>query len=144
MSAYDSTTTAGSGKRGWFTRFLDTVEFLGNLLPHPVTLFAMFALAVVLGSGIAAYFDVSALDPRPEGTAGRAADGVIRVVNLVSVEGLQRIVSNLVTNFTNFPPLGVVLVALAGPAINIILAFFAAWALRWIDFLPETAPTVSS
>ena len=117
MSAYDSTTTAGSGKRGWFTRFLDTVEFLGNLLPHPVTLFAMFALAVVLGSGIAAYFDVSALDPRPEGTAGRAADGVIRVVNLVSVEGLQRIVSSLVTNFTNFPPLGVVLVALLGVSI---------------------------
>ncbi|HEX5793486.1 MAG TPA: AbgT family transporter, partial [Rheinheimera sp.] len=117
MSATDSTTAAVTGKRGWFTRFLDTVEWLGNLLPHPVTLFALFALAVVLGSGIAAFFDVSAIDPRPEGTAGRAADGVIRVVNLVSVEGLQRIVSNLVTNFTSFPPLGVVLVALLGVSI---------------------------
>uniref|UniRef100_A0A486XUA6 Multidrug efflux pump component MtrF n=1 Tax=Rheinheimera sp. BAL341 TaxID=1708203 RepID=A0A486XUA6_9GAMM len=117
MSARDNISVAGGAKRGWFTRFLDTVEFLGNLLPHPVTLFAMFAVAVVLGSGIAAYFDVSALDPRPEGTAGRAADGVIRVVNLVSVDGLQRIVSNLVTNFTNFPPLGVVLVALLGVSI---------------------------
>lgn len=117
MSATDSTTAAVTGKRGWFTRFLDTVEWLGNLLPHPVTLFALFALAVVLGSGIAAFFDVSAIDPRPEGTAGRAADGVIRVVNLVSVEGLQRIVSNLVTNFTGFPPLGVVLVALLGVSI---------------------------
>src|SRR5690606_34192197 len=102
---------------GWFTRFLDTVEWFGNLLPHPVTLFAMFAAAIVLGSGVAAYFDVSAIDPRPEGTAGRAADGVIRVVNLVSVDGLQRIVSNLVTNFTSFPPLGVVLVALLGVSI---------------------------
>jgi Zn-dependent protease len=37
------------------------------------------------------------------------------------------------------PRYGMVLVALAGPAINIVLAFFAAWALRWIDFLPETA-----
>ncbi|MBZ9611489.1 AbgT family transporter [Rheinheimera maricola] len=117
MSATDNSANAEPGKRGWFTRFLDTVEWLGNLLPHPVTLFAMFALAVVLGSGIAAYFDVSALDPRPEGTAGRAADGVIRVVNLVSVDGLQRIVSNLVTNFTSFPPLGVVLVALLGVSI---------------------------
>ncbi len=117
MSAPDNTAAVDSGKRGWFTRFLDTVEFLGNLLPHPVTLFACFALAVVLGSGIAAYFDVSAIDPRPEGTAGRAADGVIRVVNLVSVDGLQRIVSNLVTNFTSFPPLGVVLVALLGVSI---------------------------
>lgn len=116
MSASDNN-TADNGKRGWFTRFLDTVEWFGNLLPHPVTLFAMFAIAVVLGSGIAAYFDVSAIDPRPEGTAGRAADGVIRVVNLVSVDGLQRIVSNLVTNFTSFPPLGVVLVALLGVSI---------------------------
>jgi Zn-dependent protease len=32
-----------------------------------------------------------------------------------------------------------VLVALAGPAINIVLAFFAAWALRWVDFLPDRA-----
>ena len=117
MSAPDNTSVVNREKRSGFTRFLDTVEFLGNLLPHPVTLFACFALAVVLGSGIAAYFDVSALDPRPEGTAGRAADGVIRVVNLVSVEGLQRIVSNLVTNFTSFPPLGVVLVALLGVSI---------------------------
>ncbi|AFU97390.1 AbgT family transporter [Simiduia agarivorans] len=105
---------AENGKRGWFTRFLDTVEYLGNLLPHPVTLFACFAVAVVFGSGIASYFEVSAVDPRPEGAAGRAADGVIRVVNLLSVDGLQRIVSNLVTNFTGFPPLGVVLVALLG------------------------------
>jgi Zn-dependent protease len=37
------------------------------------------------------------------------------------------------------PRYGMVLVALAGPGINIVLAFFAAWALRWIDFLPETA-----
>lgn len=117
MSAPDNSLVSQSEKRSWFTRFLDTVEWLGNLLPHPVTLFAMFALAVVLGSGIAAYFDVSVLDPRPEGAAGRAADGVIRVVNLVSVDGLQRIVSNLVTNFTSFPPLGVVLVALLGVSI---------------------------
>jgi aminobenzoyl-glutamate transport protein len=117
MSAPDNSLVTGSEKRSWFTRFLDTVEWLGNLLPHPVTLFAMFALAVVLGSGIAAFFDVSVLDPRPEGAAGRAADGVIRVVNLVSVDGLQRIVSNLVTNFTSFPPLGVVLVALLGVSV---------------------------
>lgn len=116
MSAPQNNQT-DNGKRSGFTRFLDTVEWLGNLLPHPVTLFAMFALAVVLGSGVAAYFDVSALDPRPEGAAGRAADGVIRVVNLVSVDGLQRIISNLVTNFTSFPPLGVVLVALLGVSI---------------------------
>lgn len=103
-----------AGRRGAFTRFLDIVEWLGNLLPHPVTLFALFALAVVLLSGLLGALDVSVPDPRPEGAAGRAADGMIRVVSLMNAEGLRMIVQNLVTNFTGFVPLGTVLVALLG------------------------------
>lgn len=102
---------------GWFNRFLSTVEWLGNLLPHPVTLFAMFATAIVLLSGVLGYFDVSVADPRPEGSAGRAADGMIQVVSLMNAEGLQRIVTGLVTNFTGFAPLGTVLVAMLGVAV---------------------------
>ena len=109
--------TASAGKKTAFTRFLDTVEWLGNLLPHPITLFAMFALGVVVLSGIAAFFGLSVVDPRPEGAAGRAADGVIHVVNLLSGDGLRTIVTTLVTNFTGFAPLGTVLVALLGVGI---------------------------
>lgn len=97
-------------QRSVFSRFLDTVEYLGNMLPHPITLFALFAIAIVIGSGIASYFGVSAQDPRPGG-------GVIEVVNLLNAEGLQRIVTGLVTNFTGFTPLGTVLVALLGVGI---------------------------
>ena len=39
-------------KRNAFTRFLDGVEWLGNLLPHPVTLFALLAVGIVLLSGL--------------------------------------------------------------------------------------------
>ncbi|WP_367178214.1 AbgT family transporter, partial [uncultured Maricaulis sp.] len=39
-------------RRGAFTRFLDGVEWLGNLLPHPVTLFAILAVGIVLLSGL--------------------------------------------------------------------------------------------
>jgi len=99
--------------RGAFTRFLDTVEWLGNLLPHPVTLFALFALGIVLLSGLLGAFGVSVPDPRPEG-AGRAADGLIHAVSLLNAAGLRRIIENLVTNFTSFVPLGTVLVALLG------------------------------
>ncbi len=101
-------------RRGAFTRFLDTVEWLGNLLPHPVTLFALFALGVVLLSGVMGALGVSVPDPRPEGAAGRSADGVIRAISLVNGEGLRLIVLNLVDNFVGFVPLGTVLVALLG------------------------------
>ncbi|MEZ9140070.1 MULTISPECIES: AbgT family transporter [unclassified Shewanella] len=102
---------------GTFVKFLNIVERLGNLLPHPITLFAMFCLAVIAMSGIAGYFELTVADPRPIGSSGRSEDGLIHVVSLMNAEGLRMIVSNLVTNFTGFTPLGTVLVALLGVGI---------------------------
>ncbi|MEM8815180.1 MAG: AbgT family transporter [Pseudomonadota bacterium] len=96
------------------SRFLHVVEWLGNALPHPVTLFALFAAGVVVLSGILGYFEVSVMDPRPEGAKGRADNGLIEVVSLLNAEGLRLIVLNLVRNFVEFAPLGTVLVALLG------------------------------
>ena len=93
------------------------MEYLGNLLPHPITLFAIFCVAILVLSGIAGYFDVAVIDPRPVGAPGRSADGMIEVVSLLNADGLRLIVTNLVTNFTGFAPLGTVLVAMLGVAI---------------------------
>lgn len=117
MSASDNVPATSAGKGGWFNRFLATVEWLGNLLPHPITLFACFSLFIIALSGVLGFFGVSVEDPRPLESAGRSADGIIAVVSLVSAEGLQRIVTGLVTNFTGFAPLGTVLVALLGVAV---------------------------
>jgi len=108
------TTYQDTAARGWFTRFLDVVERLGNLLPHPVTLFALFALGVIVVSGIAGWLDLSVVDPRPEGARGRSPTGEIVAVSLMSGDGLRRIMEGLVTNFTSFVPLGTVLVAMLG------------------------------
>lgn len=95
--------------RGLFTRFLDTVEWLGNLLPHPVTLFALLATFMVLLSGVFGGLGLAVADPRP------GNEGVmIEAVSLMNAEGVRMILGNLVTNFVNFAPLGVVLVAMLG------------------------------
>ena len=106
--------TAPTNNKSRITRFLHVVEWLGNALPHPVSLFAMFAAGVVVLSGILGYFDVSVIDPRPVGAKGRADNGLIEVVSLMNAEGLRMIVLNLVRNFVEFAPLGTVLVALLG------------------------------
>lgn len=98
-------------------RFLKGVEWLGNLLPHPVILFLWMSVFLLVLSALLSYLGVSVLDPRPEGAKGRSEDGIIQVVNLLNGEGLARIVENLVTNFTGFVPLGTVLVALLGVGI---------------------------
>jgi aminobenzoyl-glutamate transport protein len=114
----DTSSSGGANSEpNWVSRFLTTVEWLGNLLPHPVTLFALLSVFIVILSGILGYFDVAVVDPRPEGAKGRSADGMIKVISLFSVDGLQRIVTGLVTNFTGFAPLGTVLVALLGVSV---------------------------
>ena len=101
-------------RRNAFTRFLDGVEWLGNLLPHPVTLFALLAVGIVLLSGLFGWMGLAVEDPRPAGSPQVADDGMIRAVSLFNADGLRRIFTGMVDNFTGFAPLGVVLVAMLG------------------------------
>jgi aminobenzoyl-glutamate transport protein len=98
--------TRSAGKRSRVDRFLDVVERVGNAMPDPTTLFALLAVAVVILSGVAARFDLAVAHP----TTGK----LIEPVSLLSVDGLHRILTGLVTNFTGFAPLGTVLVAMIG------------------------------
>jgi aminobenzoyl-glutamate transport protein len=97
---------AQPARKNLFYRSLDVVEKVGNALPHPATLFAMFAAAVVVGSALVASLDFTALHP----STGKQ----IVPVSLFNGDGLRRIVTTLVTNFTGFVPLGTVLVAMLG------------------------------
>jgi aminobenzoyl-glutamate transport protein len=114
IDAHVAARQPSGGGGGAFQRFLNFVEWLGNLLPHPVTLFAIFALGVILVSGLADWLGWSVADPRPEGARGRSPTGVITAVSLMNADGLRRVIENLVSNFVNFVPLGTVLVALLG------------------------------
>ncbi len=94
-------------KRGFVMRALDSIERVGNKLPHPVTLFAIFALLVIVASGIFSSLGVQVDDPLNEGE-------VLQVKNLFSSEGIAYIFESAVSNFTSFAPLGTVLVTMIG------------------------------
>jgi aminobenzoyl-glutamate transport protein len=86
--------------------FLSLIERTGNALPHPATLFAALAGALVLVSWLFSRFDLQVVHP--------ATGQTVVPVNLLSVEGIHRILTEMVTNFTGFAPLGTVLVAMLG------------------------------
>lgn len=98
--------TATSTKPSAMDRFLNIVERGGNALPHPATLFALLAVLVILMSSLATLAGLAVEHP--------SSGEIVRPVNLLSIAGLHRILTNLVTNFTSFAPLGTVLVALIG------------------------------
>jgi aminobenzoyl-glutamate transport protein len=96
-------------KSSFIARFLTFVEWLGNLLPHPVTLFALFALGVIIISAVTSALGVSVADPRP------GAEGAMITTNsLLAPDGIRWMFQNIVPNFAGFVPLGTVLVALLG------------------------------
>ena len=76
------------------------------MLPHPATLFAIFAFGVVLLSGLFSVIDLQATNP--------SSGEVIRPFNLLSREGLHMMLEGMLDNFTGFAPLGTVLVAMLG------------------------------
>ncbi len=88
------------------SRFLNLVEKGGNALPHPASLFGILALLALLFSGIGHWLNWSALHP--------ATGEQVEIINLLSKEGLHRIILGMVHNYTSFAPLGIVMVALLG------------------------------
>lgn len=105
-----STKVKSTNKKGLFNSFLDMIEKSGNKLPHPVTLFIIFALAVVVISEIAfrAGLTVSFYDAKAK------ADATVSAISLMNAEGLRYMINNATKNFTGFAPLGTVLVAMLG------------------------------
>ncbi|MCX7798304.1 MAG: AbgT family transporter [Melioribacter sp.] len=98
-----------NSKKGLLNRFLLFIEIVGNKLPSPTTLFALFAVLVIIVSYFVSGLNLAVVHP---GTGQ-----IVKPVNLLTVEGLHRIILNLVNNFTSFAPLGTVLVSLLGIAV---------------------------
>lgn len=89
---------------------LGSIEELGNKLPHPVVIFVILALIIIVISEITARAGINAsyFDPRTN------EDVTTYAVSLMNKEGIAYIFNNATSNFTGFAPLGTVLVAMLG------------------------------
>ena len=93
---------------GW----LDRIERAGNRLPDPATLFLLGTLVLMLLSQLAVW-----LDWQVQRDSSMEVE-TIRAVSLLDSAGIWWLLSNLVQNFVNFPPLGLVLVGLLGIGVS--------------------------
>ncbi|MBW6497685.1 MAG: AbgT family transporter [Bacteroidales bacterium] len=93
-------------KKSGFGGFLGFVERAGNALPHPASLFAILAILVLILSMVGHWLDWTAIHP--------ATGAEVKTVNLLSKEGIHKIILEMVDNYTGFAPLGIVMVALLG------------------------------
>jgi aminobenzoyl-glutamate transport protein len=120
------------------------IEQLGNRLPHPTLLFVWLCLLIPIMSALCSYWGLSALHP--------ITGEKITATNLISPAGLHLVLERTVTNFTQFAPVGTVLVAIMGIGIaehsGLISATLRAMILkapqRLLTFLVVLAGVLSS
>lgn len=115
--------------RNIFLRIIDRVEKVGNRLPDPSILFFSLCLIMLLLSSLLSVLNVTATDP----TNGKT----IHITNLLSVSGIQKILSETITNFATFPALGMVLVVMIGMGIAEKTGYFEHLLNSVVDKTPQ-------
>lgn len=93
-------------KKSLFMRFLDMLERNGNRLPDPIYIFIGLSVIIVILSFFLSKVGISAVNP--------ATNEKVEVINLLTKENIGRMVNDAASNFTSFPPLGMVLVVMLG------------------------------
>src|SRR5690606_22598425 len=101
----------------------------GNKLPDPAVLFLILMLLVWALSAILSNFSFAEIDPR----TGEA----LQVINLLQGTSLAAFLSNMVTTFTSFAPLGIVLVAMLGVGVADYSGYINAGLKTMLSFTPK-------
>ncbi len=130
-----SDTNATTAPTGFAQRFLDWVERAGNKLPQPVTLFAGMIGIVLLASLLFSLLGTSAVHPGTGET--------IKAVNLLDSAGIRRIFTEMVTVFTSFPPLGLVLAVMLGIGVAERSGLIAAGLKGFVQIMPRRLVTMA-
>ena len=114
-------------------RFLSVIEVAGNKLPDPALLFVFALLIVWVLSALLSNVAFTDIDPRN----GKP----IQVQNMLTGTALAAFLANMVTVFVNFPPLGVVLVALLGVGVAEHVGFLGAGLKAMLNVTPAALLT---
>ncbi len=93
-------------ERSAFARVLDWIERIGNKLPDPAVLFVILMVVVWVASALLATMTFEEIDPRTKKP--------IQVTSQLTGTAIATFLARMVTTFTSFHPLGVVLVSLLG------------------------------
>ena len=101
-------------KKTGLEKILDTVERVGNKVPHPAVIFVWLILAVIVVSHICYMFGASATyeSINPDTHQPEQVTSVAK--SLLTGEGIRFMYSNVVANFMGFNAVGVIIVAMLG------------------------------
>ncbi|MXX61779.1 MAG: AbgT family transporter [Holophagales bacterium] len=132
--AGDEAQQADNGKpKGLLNRFLNAIEVVGNKLPDPAILFLLLLFLTWIASVLLAPIQFADIHP--------VTGEPVRIQNQLTGEALATFMARLVTTFTGFAPLGVVLVALLGVGVAEKTGFINTGLRLILGFTPKSLLT---
>ncbi|SKA46937.1 AbgT family transporter [Enterovibrio nigricans] len=110
-------------------KFLNGIEKAGNKIPDPALLF-FYGLLIVWGlSAVLSQVDFGLIHP----VTGQA----VEINNLLTGEALAHFLANMVTTFTSFAPMGIVLVAMLGVGVADASGFITTGLKKMLNVTPK-------
>jgi len=153
---------ADTGKPSFMDRLLNTVERVGNKVPHPVLMFFYLIIGVIILSAVLALMGVSVTEqiavPVPvevtpdfyedvseyslSGTGTEDVDyeiteQVFAIRSLLSIEGIRFLFTSFVPNFQGFGALAVTLIAMMGAGAAEVAGLMAALIRKLVKVAPR-------
>ncbi|MBV7299085.1 AbgT family transporter [Enterovibrio paralichthyis] len=114
---------------GGMEKFLNWIERAGNKIPDPALLF-FYGLLIVWGlSAVLSQVDFGLIHP----ISGQA----VEINNLLTGTALANFLANMVTTFTSFAPMGIVLVAMLGVGVADASGFITTGLKKMLNVTPK-------
>lgn len=124
-------------------RFLDGVEKVGNMVPHPVVIFLILIGIVIVLSHVLSLMGAAVTFERINPDTHKVEMATTKLQSLLTVDGIRFMYSSLVPNFMNFTAVGLMIAAMIGAGvaeesglvkalIRKLVLVSPAWALTYI------------
>jgi aminobenzoyl-glutamate transport protein len=135
--------TAGAVPKSAMQRFLDGVERVGNMVPHPVVIFLILIAIIIVLSALLSLFGASVNFDRINPDTHEIEKATTEIRSLLTADGIRFIYSSLIPNFMSFTAVGLMITAMIGAGvaeesglvtalIRKLVVVSPAWALTYI------------
>ncbi|MHB2169861.1 AbgT family transporter [Alsobacter sp. R-9] len=111
------TATETSPQKSGMQKLLDTVERVGNMVPHPVVIFLILIAVVIVLSAVLSAFGTKVTLEVLNAETNKIDKTTTEIRSLLSTEGIRFLYSSLIPNFMSFTAVGLMIGAMIGAGV---------------------------
>jgi aminobenzoyl-glutamate transport protein len=131
----------GAPAKGRMERMLDTIERVGNKVPHPAIIFVLLIAIVMVLSHIFYLFGASVSYETFDADTDELETVTVSAQSLLTADGIRFIYEGIVSNFMSFTATGVIIVAMLGVGVAEESGLIAALIRKLVAVAPAAAMT---